>query len=296
MHKPITSKRHHWWPRSLSSFWADPNGFVTQLAWNGNSICEPPGHFGAINNAHNIKIADAPTAWDESFESAFDNADGWFPDIIEWLLTLEATHKSSDATLEDRLESQMAPAETLDKLATCIISLIVRSPRFRNSVSSAVGYYRDQIGLAKVKPVDAVIGLNMRECQQRFARALAGRGKFAVLFTNSREFIFGDGFFQNFSSTTALPLFPRCLVPLTPKLCVLYAKPLSYRMDPRLVTVQLTPDEVTFVNRTMQIYSGSFLFYRAERPDLIADFSRHEFGQYSGDTWIDRLIDAVTNA
>jgi hypothetical protein len=206
-------------------------------------------------------------------------------------------HRSPDEAFEQRLEAQQAPAEMVDDLITCLISLIVRSPRFRNSVRSRVEQIRSDMGLVDAEAEDGLIGINMRDCQRRFSRALGGRGKFAVLYTDSREFIFGDGFLHNFSSTTHIPMSPRWLVPLTPTICLLYARPLSYRTEPRLMTMQLTPDEVRFVNCTVQVYSRDYIFFRSQQPEIIADFSRQEFRQYPHHRHdgLDAVISAMTD-
>lgn len=71
-----------------------------------------------------------------------------------------------------------------------------------------------------------------------------------VLFSGQQEFILGDGFLHNFSSADR-PLARRCLVPLTPEIAVFYTRPLPKGLVPKLA-----PEEVAFVNRTVQIYTN----------------------------------------
>jgi hypothetical protein len=296
--KPLRSALHHWWPRSLSRLWADAEGLTYQLSWNRKLARAAPAAFGAIRNAHLIKYDDSSTNWDETFEPAFDAADGLFPKVVESLLNLDTTNNTPGDAFCARLKPQEAPTELLDDLTECITSLIVRSPAFRYSVRSTVDKIRAEVGFDDLDCADSLVGMNMRHCQRLFSRAMTRQGKFVVLDSGAREFIFGDGFLHNFSSTTNSPLIPRCLVPLTPSMSVLYSRPLSYRSDPKLMTLQLLPDEVDFLNDTIQIYSRDFIFFRTERPALIAQFTQRKFLQYRHhkQPWLDGLIDAASNA
>jgi hypothetical protein len=258
-------------------------------------VRSPPGQFGSITNAHHISYGDGPTPWDETFEPVFGPADDKFPAIVEWLLTLDAPNKPAGADFEDRLHSQQVSETMLADLTTCIVSLIVRSPRFRNSIRGTVQHIRGEMGMIDPEIDDSLVAMNMRDCQQRFSKALSGWGKFAVLYTDCGEFIFGDGFLHNLTSNTNLLLPRRCLVPLTPTMTILYVRPLKCRREPRLRTMRLQPDEVRFMNRTVQIYSRDFVFFRNETPEIIADFAQREFKQYPDhrQVGLDALIAAM---
>jgi hypothetical protein len=50
-------------------------------------------------------------------------------------------------------------------------------------------------GVMPTRERNNIIGLNMRTSQRIIADAIGTNAKFAVLFSNSKEFICGDGFF-----------------------------------------------------------------------------------------------------
>lgn len=139
---------------------------------------------------------------------------------------------------------------------------------------------RSEMGMVDPEIDDSLVAINMRDCQQRFSKALSGWGKFAVLYTDCGEFIFGDGFLHNFTANANMLMPRRCLVPLTPTMTILYTRPLKCIREPRLQTMRLHPNEVRFMNRTVEIYSRDFVFFRSERPEIIAEFARREFRQY----------------
>ena len=80
--KPLKSALHHWWPQSLSKFWAHTDGRVTQLSWDGKEVRSSPSNFGAIKNAHHIKFGD-DNPWNSTFEHIFDAADSQFPELAD---------------------------------------------------------------------------------------------------------------------------------------------------------------------------------------------------------------------
>lgn len=295
MYNPIKSALHHWWPRSLSKFWAGTDGKTYQRSWNGELAHAPPAKFGAIKNAHNIKLGRTPSPWDESFEKAFGYADTQFPTVIKWLQELKTSTEATDTPFLGRLEAHSASEKMLNDLSICLASLIVRGPAFRNSIRSTTEYYRKKFGMINYEAEDSLIGLNMKHCQDLFSKAITARGKFVALISPETEIIFGDGFLHNFSSPANAPNSPLCLVPLTPSICVLFVHPLGYRSDPRLMTMNLTPREAKFLNDTVQIYSRDFIFYRKAPPTIIEEFSRREFRQYEfhKHPWLDELIETI---
>jgi len=64
----LRNELHHWWPRSLSKYWADTDGHASAVFSDGTIVRSKPRQFGAIRNAHNIKMAPEPTVWDISYE------------------------------------------------------------------------------------------------------------------------------------------------------------------------------------------------------------------------------------
>lgn len=295
MPKPLKTERHHWWPRSLSRFWADENGFAHQISWEGQVVRTVPGNFGSITNAHHIELAKRPTVWDTSFESVFGNADTRFPGLVEWLTSLAEKTPAVAGNLASRLRAQSAEEEILDSLAEGLISLVVRGPAFRNLIKLSIDGLRRRTPMPELDPDDPLIPANMRHCQETFHQAIKNHGKFVVLLSDLHEFIFGDGFLHNFTSPAGAPVCPLCLVPLTPSITVLYARPHQFSTYPRLASIRVNSDELKFLNDTVQIYSRNFLFFRSEQPALLPEFSRREFRQYQfhSHPWLDQVVETV---
>ena len=258
----------------------------------------PPSNFGAITNAHHVKISKTATPWDSTFEPVFGEADSTFPFVIEWLLGLEATTLASDNEFKERLLPQFATDESLAELTNCLVSLIVRSPAFRNMIRLTIEHYRQDPDAPAYMVPDALIATNMQHCQRMFSKHIAGRGKIVALYSDTREFIFGDGFLHNFSSSAAPPSAPRCLVPLTPTICVLYVRPMAHASFPRMMTMRLSPTEVEALNDIVQIYSRDLIFFRSQQPRILPEFSKRAFLQcdYHQHPWLDPFIDAVAGA
>lgn len=291
----LKSEGHHWWPKSLSRYWANEDGVVHQLFWDGRVVPQTnPKNFGVITNAHHIKLGDAPTVWDQSFEKHFGSADSAFPGIVEWLGSLQSEDVNEGASLSKRFRPHHAEWDTLNQLLECLLSLVVRGPKFRNSIQETTKYYRERMGFPDPSASRVLINLNLRDALQRFLDDAVNRGKFAVLISKEREFVFGDGFYHTYSCPADAPMRPCILVPITPNICILYVRPISYRTEPRLVTLHLRIDEAGFINETVLVHSCDFVFYRSQPPPIIELFARREFLQYEWNEHpsIKALIDA----
>jgi len=70
--RPLTSELHHWWPRTLAEHWAAGDGMVSVIRPDGTVHRAPPGAFGAITNAHHMKMGGP---WDLTFEPIFNEPD-----------------------------------------------------------------------------------------------------------------------------------------------------------------------------------------------------------------------------
>jgi len=270
--KPMKSASHHWWPQCISKRWVNDENVVHQLFWDGRDIAHKnTKNFGAIGNAHLIKFSDKPTDWDESFEKIFDLADRTFPNVLDWIESLQGNFNP--------LKEEQ---ENLDILLECLLSLVVRSPSFRNSISN----------IGRITTDEICMKLNQRDTLVKFKTALSGHGKFAVLFSSEHEFIFGDGFYHNFTSSIAAPIEPRIIVPILPNICIFYSRPMSYRTNPRLITKELTKNDIDFINQTTITYSRDYIFYRQQRPDISENFSCKKFLEYhpNGDPVIDAFL------
>jgi hypothetical protein len=52
MRQAVRGEKHHWWPRSLSRYWANDEGLLHRIDTNGLDICSRPEQFGQISNGH----------------------------------------------------------------------------------------------------------------------------------------------------------------------------------------------------------------------------------------------------
>ena len=138
--------------------------------------------------------------------------------------------------------------------------------------------------------------MNMRDSQRNAVNQIGTRGKFVVLYSPEREFIFGDGFFHNIRS----PVQPyqlssyKMLVPITPEICVLHVTPRQYNPDPRLFTFVVTSEEANALNNVVQIYSCNSVFYRSEKPRITPDYAEGVHKEFSDSkNPVDTLIAAI---
>jgi hypothetical protein len=287
------SEKHHWWPECVSQHWKNANGKVHWLQPDGKVIAAPPKKFG-----HYIKLsrnAGETTPWDQNFEPFFDDADGGFPSVISWLQSLKREDVTEAKTLTDRFIPQNSSDEQIAQLVESIVSLAVRSPMQRQTAVAVAEAVRGGNRLHE-RERNTLITLNMRDSQQRAVSQIGTRGKFVVLYSPEREFIFGDGFFHNIRS----PVQPyqlnsyKMLVPITPEICVLYVNPRQYNPEPRLFTFVTTPEIVDALNDVVQIYSCNSVFYRSEKPKIIPDYAeRAHKGFADSRNPVDTLIAAI---
>lgn len=291
------SEKHHWWPECVSQHWKNKDGLVHWLLPDGEVKTAPPKKFGCIGNGHYIKLGRKPgetTPWDQNFEPIFNKADGGFPSAISWLQSLERRNVPNAKTLTDRFIPQEASDEQIVQLIESIVSLAIRSPMQRETAVRTAEAIRGG-GRLPERERNSLITMNMRTSHQAAVSQIGTRGKFAVLYSPEREFIFGDGFFHNISS----PVQPyqlnsyKILVPITPEISVLYACPRQYITEPRLFTFVITPEEADTLNNMVQIYSRNSIFYRSEKPTLIQNYQEKEH-MSCADT--NNLVDALISA
>lgn len=289
--KALRSELHHWWPRSLSEHWEDTEQMVSRILPDGTVTRAPHGNFGAIRNAHHLKLGGP---WDSTFEPIFGEADTEMGFIVAWLLTLEANHADPNGPRLSRILAQSLPLERQHQLARTVASLVARSPRTRNAIRRTTEFYREEYGIAQPGADKTLIAMNQRGLYDAYRARLESSGRWAVLFSDSTEFIFGDGFLHNFPATAnPMSVGAKCVLPLTPTITIVFMHPMSHPSEPKLVTMRLDNDEVEFFNRTVQVYSKDFLFFRSQRPELISAFAQHEFYEYRyhQNEWLDALLD-----
>jgi hypothetical protein len=266
-------------------YWLQPDGTIKRST---------PANFGVIGNGHHIKLSNNPnesSPWDESFEKEFQKADGNFPEVIDWLDDLDRVDPPFDRPIASRIIPQPTTDENFAKLIECLASLAVRSPMHREGGVRGAEYLRGEIA---AREQHALIGLNIRHSLRNAVRQIGGRGKAMVIFSPEREFLFGDGFFNNLTPPVDHLLFPKMLVPLTPWMAVLFAQPTKYSTDPRLVTLVISPNETDEINHAVHVYASDALFYRAEQPVVTDAFAigRHQIFQDDHNS-VDALIHQI---
>lgn len=221
----LKSEKHHWWPRCVSRHWVGDDRMTGRMAPDGKVVRSNPQQFGVIRNAHHIKLGKAPeesSVWDSSFEGEFDKADGSFPMLLDWLMSVE--HDRAGV-----FEPKEATDDQISTLVECATSLAVRGPRNRESCVALAERVR---GPLQGRERNTIIGANMQRSQRLIADTIGVSGKFAVLLSRDREFIFGDGFFHNLLCVVNPPHNPKMLVPLTPTMAVVVTRPSAYRTSP----------------------------------------------------------------
>lgn len=246
-----------------------------------------------IGNGHHIKLsqnsADS-SPWDMSFEREFDVADSNFPHLIDWLSTL-TRQELFGFKLQDRFLPQSCTDNQLKIFTECVVSLAVRSPKNREASVSVAEYLRGELPASER---NTLIGLNMRQSQRVIADSIGERAKFSVLFSAGKEFIYGDGFFNNVTAVGNPPYSPQIVAPITPLMAAIISRPTSFTVEPRLSTIILSDNEVEACNHAVQVYSKAALFYRSERPTLIEAFTSGEHLIYEHpDNPMDNLIRAI---
>lgn len=279
----IKTAKHHWWPETLSSYWADEEGGVTWLRPDGTSIKSPPKRFGAIKDGHTIRMGNVPgeeSVWDSSFEKDFDKADESFHRVLSWINELDRCGPPFEASLTDRFVATPVSQNDFSELLVCAFSLIVRSPRFRQ----IAGAYSSHHGMpGHERSVGRVMMANMRNGLDNLTKVFGGSGKAIAIFSPERELIFGDGFFTNVTPPAQHILRPRAIIPLTPSLAVLIQRPGVYMVEPNLCTLVVNQKEAEELNSVVQIYAKDAVFYRSECPSILPEFSRGEHLSFADD-------------
>lgn len=287
--KKTKSERHHWWPQCVSRRWAGDDGGVSWLSPDGTERRAKPENFGVIGNGHFIKLGNTPgeaTAWDQNFESEFQRADSNFPSVIAWLEGLKYETRFGQQR-EERFLPQFSPDDLFGKMIESITSLAIRSPMTRFVCANFAERLR---GPLPEQERNALIAINMRDMHRRAVHFFGLRGKATAVLSPDKEFIFGDGFFHNFGTLSGPPTSGRILVPLTPRLAVIYALPMMYS-EPRLSTLVIEADETERLNNVIQIYARDAIFFRSERPTLLPEFEGRAHRMFdSSDNIVDLMI------
>ncbi|MBZ9743173.1 MULTISPECIES: hypothetical protein [unclassified Mesorhizobium] len=288
----LKSARHHWWPEGVSSFWKDKEGFTNWLLPDGSVKRMPPKNLGAIGNGHQIRLGQAgeATPFDQDFENVFARADDNFPSVIRWLQGLERDDTPRSEPFATRFRPADASDENLAMLAEGLISLAVRSPMNRQGAVSVAEQFRGSLPEAER---NALIGLNMRNTHQEAVKQIGINGKFVAIYSPTREFIFGDGFYHNIRSPLNVMHSPTLLVPLTPNIAALFVRPMSYRTLPRFFTLVISDDEAERLNHAIQVHARKQIFYRADRPTITDAYSQERHLVYTAENPVKDLVESI---
>lgn len=294
------SKKHHWWPVGLQSYWANRNGDVSWI--------EPSGKISkkqAKNEKIGLKIHGHTllrgSVWESNFESEFDvdsevhtiiaalNALKPFGRTPSELFALMRLFLKKGRTLRDMCKFYHLDEHIHRNLLLLMHSLLIRSPANRFKYES----YPKTLGL----PPDEEVGkANMRQ-DYRIARKLCHAGSisnqyFVLLHSPLKKFICGDGTLDWLTSgLIANRIDGRMLMPLTPHLCVYFCTPTAMRSTPNCASFNAAPWMVDRVNEVTQIYSKDKLFFLGKAPKLTAAYRRGQFLEHKKKT--DTLIDLL---
>jgi hypothetical protein len=274
VHKGKLKERHHWWPVCLSARWRGVDGFINVIGADGREFKARPAKVGVIGNGHIIKLGKGrPSPWDVSFEHVFDAADSALPRLVRWLECLDRRWIERPLRRSDRFLVQPVTDEQFAELVESLVSLAVRSPKFRAAAVSLAVHLRGPLCPDERHVLEA---MNMRHCQRMIADGCKRGGKLVALYAKEGEFIFGDGFYNSATGVSAPPISPRILVPLTPQIAVLFSRPMAFCVEPRLTTLVVDASEVDALNDVVQTYAKDWLFYRDIRPEIGEHFRVRE--------------------
>lgn len=285
----IKGEKHHWWPEGLSKYWAGDKGTVQRIGVTGEVISSTPKKLAKISDGHNILFENGST-WQSTIEHYFDKPDSSIPRIVDWLWSFNNKVRANDR-VDHHCLSQEAECENLDILRECVISLIVRSPRYRNAQNSFVRSFRGELEKPESK---RLIAANIHQKYSSLVKGSKGVGKLALLFSENFEFIYGDGVYSNIGSTTENLFGLKVVIPIIPNVAVIWSSPMSCRTYSRLIAIEADRELVEIINNSVQVYSKEYLFFRTQQPILMDDFKLCEHRIYRHDTDpVDRLIESL---
>ena len=284
-------EKHHWWPKSLSRHWGNERGLVHRVDSSGEVILSNPKGFGLISDGHNI-LFDGGGPWESTIEPYFDRPDSNMTHMVSWLSSLKQEVNPGVAIERPHLPHDVSD-ENLNTLRECIISLAARSPKYREAHNSYVEQFRGQGGIGKAES-KRLIAMNINQKYTTLIKNTKDLGKFAILFTDEQEFIFGDGFYSNITATTEYPYNLKVVIPMTPHIAVVWSSPMACLKYPKLISVHADAHIVKTVNESIQVYSREYLFFREQSPELMDDFRVCEHKEYRQSTDpVAELIDSL---
>ncbi|HEY4940033.1 MAG TPA: hypothetical protein VII56_01290 [Rhizomicrobium sp.] len=287
---------HHWWPKGLSKYWADQDGLVSQLRYCGKLHRSTPKTFGAMTNAHAIKLKGP---WNSTIEPMFNFPDTNLPRIVGGILEALSVAYSADGNRAhgDRaIRPYAISGEDQDALSEGLASLVIRSPGYREFIRLNTNHYRERFGLPGIDGRDNLIA---GQIHQWYSTAVASfqSANVVFLYSKAQEFIFGEGYLNNFQGTS-YTFNLRAVVPLAPELAVICFSGSGRTPPSRCCSLCATPEDVAAINELSQVYTKEFVYFRSQQPTTLEVFSRNEFLQreYHRDAVVEGIIQAVREA
>ena len=162
----IPGERHHWWPSSLSQYWKNDRGLICRIDTSGAITMSTPKRTARIADGHNIRIAGSP--WDSTFEQYFDQPDGTFPRLISWLESLATNHPSD----QPAFVTHQCGDDDLGSLGECLVSLVLRSPMFREQILKTIKHVRSNVSKEELR---TLIAANLGQSYSQLIRLDLGR-------------------------------------------------------------------------------------------------------------------------
>jgi hypothetical protein len=287
------AERHHWWPMCVSKHWTTDDGTVGFLKPDGSYIRTKPEKIGVIRNGHQIILGaslDEPTKWDINFEDEYARVDSNFPAIISWLRAV-AHLRPHDEVGSAGFCVRDVETEPLRSLTESIVSLIVRSPMYRQLLVASADAVNTHLS---PKERETLIAANLRGELKRNVDRIGVAGKYVVFEAAESEFAYGDGFFNNFEPILGQAVGCELFVPVTPNLAVLIVCPMYYLQAPRLMVRTLNGHEVNECNYATQIYARNSIYFRSQAPFITSEFACAEHRRFTNSNhFLGRVIRSI---
>lgn len=293
----LKSAQHHWWPRSLSSHWAACDGLVTQVDTSEKETRAPPHNFGAIGNAHQIKLSREDNPWNFDFEPVFGPVDADIGNLVSYISTLDAPIRGSGYSSGFKFLSHDISDDIRSRISNFVASMIMRNPYTRHKIRQKVIYFLERFGLENPSVDKSLLAGNTWNNMNFMKENLDSGGVFGVLFSDSNEFIFGDGFMHNLPIGAPAYGGEICILPLIPSASIIYVNLNGYRGS-RILAARLENDAVFSFNEIVQIYSKDRIFYRSMRPQISEYFLKGEHLSIDIDRsgFLDSLIQGISGS
>ncbi|WP_164675309.1 DUF4238 domain-containing protein [Vibrio rhodolitus] len=264
----IRGEKHHWWPKSLSKSWLDRNGMVSRIDSKGVVIRSNPKEFGHISDGHNM-FFNKESAWNTTIENYFDYPDNAMPQLVNAVENFVEAADPNIGCVENPIQ--------IDILRECLLSLIVRSPMYRSSITNMLENFRGSLDKPETK---RLVAANIRQKYHSLVKSSKNAGRLVILCSNDAEFVFGDGFYTTLSSNHESLSHFKAVIPFTPQIAIVWSCPSAYNPNPPIAKMAVTERLVTMVNEATQVYSKDYLFFSNDQPVLIEGFTCNQHMQY----------------